>query len=173
MTGSENKEHAVVALSAPGTSSRSSHAVRADARVAHVPAFARRLHPLHAMLLAFPVALFLGALASDYAYWQSYHIQWANFSSWLIAGGLLFGGFALLWALVDLVRIGAGNRRPVLVYFGVLAAAWVLGFINALVHAKDAWAAMPEGLILSAVVAVLALAAGWLGYSGFRTREVV
>jgi uncharacterized membrane protein len=173
MTGSEKKEHAVVAVSAPGASSRSSYTVPADSVRAHAPAAIRRLHPLHAMLLAFPVALFLGALVSDYAYWRSAEIQWANFSSWLIAGGLLFGGFALLWALVDLVRIGAGNRRPVLVYFGVLAAAWVLGFINALVHAKDAWAVMPEGLILSVVVAVLALAAGWLGYAGFRMREVV
>jgi uncharacterized membrane protein len=49
---------------------------------------------------------------------------------------------------------------------------WVLGFVNAFVHAKDAWATMPEGLYLSAVAALLALVAAWIGYSGFRTREV-
>lgn len=49
---------------------------------------------------------------------------------------------------------------------------WVLGFINALVHAKDAWATMPEGLYLSAVTTLLALAAAWIGYSGFRSVEV-
>ena len=172
MTGSEKKEHAVVAISAPGASSRSSYTARADASAARVPALVRRLHPLHAMLLAFPVTLFLGALASDYAYWKTYHIQWTNFSSWLIAVGLLFGGFALLWALIDVIRSPAAGRRPVAIYFGVLAVTWLLGFLNALIHSKDAWATMPEGLILSAVVAVLALVAGWLGYAGFKTNEV-
>lgn len=47
---------------------------------------ARPLHPLHAILLAFPLPLFLGALISDFAYWSSFQIQWSNFSSWLIAG---------------------------------------------------------------------------------------
>jgi uncharacterized membrane protein len=49
---------------------------------------------------------------------------------------------------------------------------WVLGFVNALVHAKDAWATMPEGLYLSAIVALLALIGAWIGYSGFRVGEV-
>jgi uncharacterized membrane protein len=133
-----------------------------------VPGPLRPLHPLHAILLAFPLPLFLGALLSDLAYGSSFQVQWANFASWLIAGGLLVGGFALLWALVNLFRSGiARNARPV-IYFVVLLAMWVLGFINALVHAKDAWATMPEGLYLSAIVALLALIAACIGYSGFR-----
>jgi uncharacterized membrane protein len=130
------------------------------------PVFARPLHPLHGILLAFPLPLFLGALLADIAYWKTFQIQWANFASWLIAGGLLFGGFAVLWALVDLFRAGAARRRNAAVYFVVLAAMWALGLVNAFVHAKDAFAIMPEALYLSAVVALLALAAAWLGYSG-------
>ena len=61
----------------------------------------RPIHPLHAILLAFPFPLFLGALLSDLAYWSSFHVQWANFSSWLIAGGLFVGAFAVLWALIN------------------------------------------------------------------------
>ena len=48
--------------------------------------------------------LFLGALLSDIAYSKTYQIQWNNFSSWLIAGGKLFCGLALLFALVNLIR---------------------------------------------------------------------
>jgi uncharacterized membrane protein len=132
----------------------------------------RPLHPLHAVLLAFPFPLFLGALLSDLAYWSSFEVQWANFSSWLIAGGLLVGAFALLWALVNLFRRGTARTGRPAVYFIVLLAMWVLGFVNALVHAKDAWATMPEGLYLSAVTALLALVAAWIGYSGFRAGEV-
>ena len=140
--------------------------------VMSAPDSLRPLHPLHAILLAFPFPLFLGALLSDLAYWASVQVQWSNFSSWLIAGGLFAGAFALLWALVNLLRgRTAGRRRPA-VYFLMLLAMWSLGFVNALVHAKDAFAIMPEGLYLSAVVALLALAASWLGYSGFRSGEV-
>ena len=132
----------------------------------------RPLHPLHAILLAFPFPLFLGALLSDLAYRASFQVQWANFASWLIAGGLLVGAFALLWALVDLFRKGHARKGRPTLYFVLLLAMWVIGFVNALVHAKDAWATMPEGLYLSAITALLALGAAWIGYSGFRTREV-
>ena len=57
-------------------------------------------------------------------------------------------------------------------YFIALLVMWVLGFVNALVHAKDAWATMPEGLYLSMIVTLLALVATWIGYSGLRVVEV-
>jgi uncharacterized membrane protein len=128
---------------------------------------------LHAILLAFPLPLFLGALLSDLAYRASFQIQWANFSSWLIAGGLLVGGFALLWALIDLIRGGRVRRGRAAAYFAVLLAMWGLGFVNALVHAKDAFAIMPEALYLSAIVTLLALVAAWIGYSGHQSKGAV
>lgn len=130
------------------------------------------VHPLHAILLAFPFPLFLAALLSDWAYWSSFHIQWSNFAQWLIAGALVGGGFALLWALIDLVRVGRVHgvraNAGVTIYFTLLLVMWVLGFINALVHAKDAWATMPAGLWLSVIVTLLALAASWVGFSRLR-----
>jgi uncharacterized membrane protein len=127
------------------------------------------LHPLHAILLAGTVPLFLGVLLSDIVYAASYEVQWTNFASWLIVGGLVFGGLALLWALIGPFRAEQRRRRPA-IYLLLLLATWVLGFINALVHAKDAWASMPEGLVLSAIVAALAMAATGLGFSTLRAR---
>src|SRR3546814_399793 len=101
----------------------------------------------------------------------SFHVQWAHFSSWLIAGGLLVGAFALLWALIGLFRGGAAGRGRRSLYFVVLLVMWALGFVNALVHAKDAWATMPEGLYLSVITTLLALVAAWIGYSGVRAGE--
>ena len=121
------------------------------------------LHPLHVVLLAGTVPVFLGALFSDMAYSMTYEIQWKNFASWSIVWGLVLGGLALLWALLGLLRADRrrGTRR--LFYTGVLFASWVLGLVNAFVHAGDAWASMPAGLVLSAIVGVLAIAATWLG----------
>ena len=123
------------------------------------------LHPLHAFLLAASVPLFLGGLLSDLAYSCTYEVQWTNFASWLIPGALVFAGFALLWALIDLLRGDRSWRGAPLIYFLVLLATFVLGFINALVHAKDVWAKMPAALILSVIVTLLALAATWMGFS--------
>jgi uncharacterized membrane protein len=131
------------------------------------------LYPLHAILLAFPFPLFLGALTSDFAYWSSFQVQWANFSSWLIAGGLFVGGFALPWSLIDLFRSNPGEKSCAIIYFGALLAAWVVGFINALVHSKDAFAIMPEALYLSTAASLLALVATWVGYSGYKSRVAV
>lgn len=125
------------------------------------------LHPVHAVLLAGAVTLFLGAMLSDIAYSSSYQVQWTNFASWLIAGGLLFSGFALLWSGIDLLRADRRGKRA-LAPFLLLLATWLLGFINALIHARDAWGSMPEGLVLSIIVTVLASAATWLAFSSLR-----
>ncbi len=125
------------------------------------------LHPIHAVLLAGMVPLFCGALISDIAYSRTYEVQWANFSSWLIVGAMVFCGCSLLWAVVDLLRRDRRDRRSWF-YVGLLFVTFLLGFVGALIHAKDAWAIMPEGLIVSALVAALAVAATWLGYSQIR-----
>ena len=45
----------------------------------------------------------------------------------------------------------------------LLLAGWVFGFLNSLVHAKDAAATLPEGLVLAVIVFGLVAAASWLG----------
>lgn len=130
-------------------------------------AYPTMLSPLHATLLCGQVPLFLGALLADIAYYRSYQIQWSNFASWLIAGALVFTGLALLFALVGLLRERSSSRP--LTYFLLLLVTWVLGFINALEHAKDAWAAMPMGLALSVIVTLLAVAATWVAMAQPRT----
>jgi len=110
------------------------------------------------MLLGAANAFLVSGFLSDWAYAGSTEIQWKNFASWLIIGGLVFTGFALLWTLVDLIRVPP-SRGPRLVAFVLLFGAFLLGIVDELVHAKDAWASMPEALILSGVAAVLAIAA--------------
>lgn len=132
-----------------------------SAQITNSPVHRHPTGRLHAILLGGTVPLFLGALASDAAYYRTYQIQWSNFASWLIAGGLLICGLALVLSVAALLRAHRRTGRP-LTGLLLLLATWVLGLVNAFVHAKDAWAAMPDGLILSVVVAVLACIAAWL-----------
>lgn len=126
----------------------------------------RSLGRFHAFLVAAMVPLFLGAFLSDYAYWSSHQIEWSNFASWLTIGGLVFNAAALVCAAVDVGR--AGGTGASLIYTFVLLATWILGFTNAIVHARDAWAVMPTGLVLSLIVAVLASVSALIGFSYLR-----
>lgn len=119
---------------------------------------------LHAILLGGTVTLFLGALLSDIAYHQSYQNQWSNFSSWLLAGAEVFCGLVLVFALVGLLRASHKRGQP-LTYFLLVLATFVLGLVNCFQHAKDAWAVMPGGLVLSIIVFILACVTAWMGLS--------
>jgi uncharacterized membrane protein len=121
------------------------------------------IHPFHAAVLGGVLPLFLGALLADYAYWSTYEPQWSNFAAWLLVGAMVVTTLALVCGIVGLVR-----RRRNLGYVLVLAVTWVLGFINCLQHARDAWAVMPAGLVLSVIGTVLALLATWIGFSSLR-----
>lgn len=128
----------------------------------------RHLHPLHAVLLAGSLPLFLGALLADWAYSSTREVQWINFAAWLNAGAMVLLGFALLWAIIDFFRSDVGRDRSSALYLLVLLTTFTLGFIAALVHGKDAWATMPEGLVLSLFTFLLAAAAVWLGFSALN-----
>ena len=133
------------------------------------------LHPLHAILLAFPVALFPAALASDITYLNTAVVQWSHFSAWLIAGALLLGAPVVLWAIAGVIRPRApGLRGRALLYLLLVAAMWIIGLVNAFKHGADTWSSVGTlGVVLSLVTAVLALVAGWIGYGGAApTTEV-
>jgi uncharacterized membrane protein len=56
-------------------------------------------HPIFSMLLPVPIVCFVGALLTDLSYVNSGgNLLWVNFSSWLIAAGLTFGGITLVVA---------------------------------------------------------------------------
>lgn len=126
------------------------------------PAYQNPPGLLHTILLAGSVSLFLGALLSDLAYYNTYQLQWSNFASWLNAGGELFSGLALVFALANLIR-AKQKAGQVLTYFLLLLATWALGLFNAFQHAKDAWAVMPAGLVMSAIVFLLICLTAWVG----------
>jgi uncharacterized membrane protein len=116
-------------------------------------------HSVYAMLLPVPVICFLGALITDLAYRCSGgNLTWLNFSSWLLAAGLLIGAAAIVVLLIDAIR-GADGWLA----FALLLVAWIVELINSLVHARDGWTAVvPAGLILSVIGTLLVLIAGWL-----------
>ena len=121
-------------------------------------------HPISAILLPIPIICFVGALATDLAYDGSGgNLIWVNFSSWLIATGLFFGGILVVLMLVDMFRLPQLRSSEGWAGFALLVAAWIVELINSFVHARDGWTAVAgAGLVLSIVGVVLVLLAGWM-----------
>jgi uncharacterized membrane protein len=124
-------------------------------------------HPIHPMLVPFPIVCFVGTLITDIAYYATVNMIWADFSAWLVTIGLIMGLLAAIAGLADFL----GNRL-----IRAQAPAWphmlgnvlvmVLATFNVLVHSRDAWTSVvPTGLILSAVVVLILPVTGWLGWS--------
>lgn len=124
-------------------------------------------HPIHPMLVPFPIVCFVGTLLTDLTYWRTAEMMWANFSAWLVTIGVIMGWLAALAGLIDFV----GNRLvraqpPAWPHAIGNAAVLILATLNMLVHSRDAWTSVvPTGLILSAVVVVMLLFTGWMGWS--------
>ena len=123
--------------------------------------------PIHAMLVPFPIACFVGTLITDIVYWRTAAMQWANFSVWLLTAGLVVSGFAVLAGFIDFLsdrRIR--TIRASWIHGAVNGVALLLSTVNAFVHSRDAYTSVvPTGIILSAVVVLLLLVSGWNGWS--------
>jgi len=122
-------------------------------------------HPIHPMLVPFPIAFLVGALLTDIAYVKSGWAMWAYASSWLIGAGIVAALLAALFGFIDFFgdrRIrGAKTARYHMI--GNLTAV-ILSVVNFVVHIRDgAMAVIPLGITLSAIVALLLVFNGWMG----------
>ena len=121
----------------------------------------------YSTLAPFPVSCFILTFLTDLAYWASASYIWETVSVWLLTAGLVIGGLTIIAGFVDLVRsramIGLGQSWQRLV--GHLVA-FALSLVNVFVHSRDGYTAViPQGLILSAVVALVLVATAVLDRS--------
>jgi uncharacterized membrane protein len=118
--------------------------------------------PLYSLLIPFPVVCFVGAFATDVAYWGSTSFVWETFSVWLLAAGLVTAAATVLALIVDLSmkrRFHIGGFRMI---FAALAVG--LSLVNVFIHSRDGYTAVvPAGIVLSAVVVALIIATTFSG----------
>ena len=133
----------------------------------HPPSTTARLvrHPIHPVLVPFPIVCFVGTLLTDIAYWRTAEMMWADFSAWLVSAGVVLGLLAAIAGLIDflsnrLIR----EEGPAWPHVIGNAAVLVLGILNMLVHTHDAWTSVvPWGLTLSALTVLIILFTAWAG----------
>lgn len=119
--------------------------------------------PVHPFFIGLGGALLMAALFTDWMYFENSLMQWANFSTWLITGGLVLALVAVLVLLIELAlrRLGPVRWLDLM----LVGAAALLSLVNVLVHTRDAWTSVvPTGITLSLIVALLLLIAGLRGW---------
>ena len=122
-------------------------------------------HPLHAMLVAFPIALAVCTLGADLLYLWTGDAFWAFAAGWAVAGAVVMGVIAGVTGTVELLIVpGIRNRSVSWTHFilavmllSVLGANWALRM-----DAAEA-AVLPFGLLLSLLAAGLTAVTGWHG----------
>lgn len=123
-------------------------------------------HPIHPMLVPFPIVCYVGALAADIAYAGTAEMQWSNFAAWLLAFGVIFTVLAAIAGGIDFLadrRIRA--LRPAWIHVVGNVAVLILAIFNSFVHSHDAWTSVvPTGLVLSVIIVLILLVTGWNGW---------
>ncbi len=122
-------------------------------------------HPIHPMLIHFPVAALLMLVATDLAYVYTADFFWARAGLWLAGVGAAFGWLSGLAGLVDLVTVRR-IRRLITAWCHAILAVMLLSLasFNWLLRFGEPDAViLPWGLYVSLLTALLIALAGFLG----------
>lgn len=122
-------------------------------------------HPIHPIVIPFPIAFLVGALFADLAFWATLDPFWAMASLWLVGAGLVMGVLAGISGLTDFVTIGRA-REHVDGWIHALGNGTVLAIAFAnllLMMSSPATGVLPWGLTLSAITAAILVVTGWYG----------
>lgn len=121
-------------------------------------------HPLHPMLIPFPIAFLTALMATDLVWWQSRDAFWARVSAWLLEAGLATGVVAALVGLVDFIGVRR-VREHAAGWLHFFSAVLVLGLAAAnLVIRAFAERGIPRtSVVLSVATAAVLGITGWYG----------
>lgn len=122
-------------------------------------------HPVHAMLVAFPIAGAFATASCDAAWWWTSDPFWTRAALWASGGAFVMGCFAVLSGIVELLLVPGVRQRAAawshavaaMVLVAVIAANWHHRLIDAV------GAILPWGLFLSSLSLLLVGVAGWHG----------
>ena len=121
-------------------------------------------HPIHPMLIPFPIVCFIGTFVTDIIYTRDHDAGWATASHWLLGIGLLMAALAALAGITDYLgdervrRLGDALKHMI-----ANVAAVVLELVNLVFRLGNDDFIDSTGIYLSGVVVLLLLYSGWKG----------
>lgn len=123
-------------------------------------------HPIHPILVAFPIGLFITSLVFDLIAFAGHRPSLAAAAWYCIVAGLVAGACAAVAGVVDLFGVvpPASSGRTRGYKHAILNVILMVLFLVVVIH-RGGPRAMPDGtsLIVSAIGVVVLLISGWLG----------
>ena len=121
-------------------------------------------HPIHPMLIPFPIVCFIGTLVTDIGYSRNHDAGWATASHWLLAVGLIMAALAAVAGLTDYL----GDERirrlgDALKHMLANVTAVVIELVNLILRWHNDAAIGKIGVYLSVLVVLILLYSGWKG----------
>jgi len=121
-------------------------------------------HPIHPMLIPFPIVCFIGTFITDIVYSRSLDSGWATASHWLLIVGLVMAALAAVTGLTDYL----GDERirrlaDALKHMLANVTAVVLELVNLVLRLNNPDFIRSTGVYISGVVVLILLYSGWKG----------
>jgi uncharacterized membrane protein len=122
-------------------------------------------HPVHPMLIVFPLGLLATAVIFDIVYLVSSNSQWTLAAYYMVGAGVIGGLAAAVFGWLDWFAIPSGTRaKQIGLLHGVGNVIVLALFILSWVLRRDNPEVPPTGAIVAGLVGfVLAAFTGWLG----------
>ena len=122
-------------------------------------------HPVHQMLVVFPLGLLAGAVGFDVAYLFTDNGRWAETAYWLIGAGVVTGLLAAPFGFIDWSAIPRNTRaKRIGALHGGGNAIVLVSFLVSVLLRNDLPSAPPAlAYVCSFLGAGIALVTAWLG----------
>jgi uncharacterized membrane protein len=119
-------------------------------------------HPIHPMLVAVPIGLWIFSLACDLASrLGAPGEQWSTVALYALAGGIIGALVAAVPGFIDMLSLDEPVKRVALFHMGINLTVVGLYVVNFWVRSQNAGSS--TGLWLSVIGIGLLVVSGWLG----------
>lgn len=122
-------------------------------------------HPIHPMIIVFPLGLFSTSLGFDIAYLATRNLRWPDIAFWLIAVGIVTGLVAAVFGLIDWMAIPSNTRaKRIGAIHGIGNVVVVVLFAITLgLRWENPLAPTNSAIVISFLAVSLSIATAWLG----------
>ena len=123
-------------------------------------------HPIHPMLIVFPLGLLAASLGFDIGYLKTGNSEFAIVSYWTISAGILGGLISAVFGVADWWAIPSNTRAKAIgLWHGIGNVIVVLLFVGSWIlrYSVPGYVPQNSAVALSCIGVGLALVTGWLG----------
>jgi uncharacterized membrane protein len=120
-------------------------------------------HPIHPMLIPFPIVCFIGVLVTDIVFLSNHDHGWAIASRYLLGIGIVMGLLAALAGLTDFFGDKRIQGSDAIKHMLANVTAVVLEIINFFVRLHSDGPIGGIGIVLSVIVVLILCYSGWKG----------